>query len=178
VHCLYNKILLLHTMKWLRETYWHQLFEAGIFVKGLNSIWETTTGIFLLTALRNWFTHTIIFVSTSEFLGRSDDFPFTYAHQHIMHITPYTRVFIGAYLLFHGIMNAFLAYNLYRNRLWSYPVSMAFTTVFFLYQVYRLAHTHSPLLLVISVLDILFIILTWHEYQRQLKKQKATPENN
>src|ERR1700690_1760869 len=109
-------------MKWLRETYWHQLFEAGVFFKGLNSIWETLTGIFLLTALRNWFTHTFVYVSTQEFLGNRDDFPFTYAQTHLMQVPPNSRVFIGVYLLFHGLMNAFLSYNLYRNRLWAYPV--------------------------------------------------------
>ena|SRR6185437_10482274 len=165
-------------MKWLREKYWHELFEAGVFVKGLNSIWETITGIFLLTALRNWFTHTFIYIGTQEFLGNQRDFPFSYAEQHLMHIMPHTRVFVGVYLLFHGLMNAFLAYNLYRNRLWSYPVSMTFTSLFFMYQVFRLTRTHSLLLLVVTILDVLFIILTYHEYQRQLKKHQATKENN
>ena len=158
-------------MKWLRERYWHELFEAGVFLKGLNSIWETITGLFLLTTLRNWFAHSSVFISTSEFLGRSDDFPFTYVQHHLMHITPYTRIFIGLYLLFHGLMNAFLAYNLYRNRLWAFPISMAFTSAFFIYQVYRLAHSHSPLLLAISILDIAFIVLTYHEYRRQERRQ-------
>ncbi len=164
-------------MKWLRETYWHQLFEAGVFFKALNSTWETLTGIFLLTALRNWFTHTFIYVGVSEFLGSRDDFPFTYAQNHLMHVPPSSRVFIGVYLLFHGLMNAFLSYNLYRDRLWAFPVSMSFTSAFFIYQVYRLAHTHSPLLLVISILDIAFIVLTWHEYKRQEKKQHALKNN-
>ena len=161
----------------MRETYWHQLFEAGVFFKALNSTWETLTGIFLLTALRNWFTHTFIYVGVSEFLGSRDDFPFTYAQNHLMHVPPSSRVFIGVYLLFHGLMNAFLSYNLYRDRLWAFPVSMSFTSAFFIYQVYRLAHTHSPLLLVISILDIAFIVLTWHEYKRQEKKQHALKNN-
>jgi uncharacterized membrane protein len=160
-------------MKWLRETYWHQLFEAGVFFKGLNSAWETVTGIFLLTALRNWFTHTSIYVSTQEFLGSRDEFPFTYAHSHFAHIPPNSRVFVGVYLLFHGLLNAFLAYNLYRNRLWAYPVTVVLSSAFLAYQLYRLSHTHSPLLLVISILDILFIILTWHEYRRQLRKHAS-----
>lgn len=158
-------------MKWLRERYWHELFEAGVFFKALNSMWEIVAGVFLLTALRNWFTHTFIYVSIQEFLGRSDDFPFTYAQSHLMHVPPNSRVFIGVYLLFHGLMNAFLSYNLYRDRLWAFPVSMAFTSAFFIYQVYRLAHTHSPLLLAISILDIAFIVLTYHEYRRQQHKQ-------
>ena len=158
-------------MKWLRERYWHELFEAGVFLKALNSVWETLAGIFLLTALHNWLTRVFVSFSSSELLGDRDDFLFNYAHKHMMQFTDHTRIFVGVYLLFHGIMNAFLAYNLYRNRLWAYPVSMAFTSCFFIYQMYRLSHTHSPLLLVISILDIFFIILTYHEYRRQQRKQ-------
>ncbi|HEV8666280.1 MAG TPA: DUF2127 domain-containing protein [Candidatus Paceibacterota bacterium] len=158
-------------MRYLKETYWHQLFEAGVFFKGLNSIWETVTGIFLLTALHNWFTHTSIYISTQEFLGSRDTAPFIFAQQHLMHVPPSSRVFVGAYLLFHGLMNAFLSYNLYRDRLWAYPVSMAFTSLFFIYQIYRLMHTHSPVLLFITIVDVFFIVLTYHEYRRQLRKQ-------
>lgn len=165
-------------MRFLRERYWHELFEAGIFLKALNSVWETLAGIFLLTELRNWLTHTFVFVSTQEFLGSFDEFPFTYAQSHLMHVPPGSRVFVGVYLLFHGLVNAFLSYNLYRSRLWAYPISIALTSAFFVYQVYRLAHTHSLLLLVISALDIAFIILTWHEYKRQLHKQHAHQAQN
>jgi uncharacterized membrane protein len=165
-------------MRILKEKYWHELFEAGIFLKALNSTWETLAGIFLLTALRNWFTHTFIYVGTLEFLGSRNELPFSYAQNHLMHVPPNSRVFIGVYLLFHGLMNAFLSYNLYRNRLWAYPVSIACTSVFFIYQVYRLAHTHSPFLFAITVLDVAFVILTWHEYRRQLLKHAHAAEHN
>ncbi len=158
-------------MKWMREFYWHELFEAGVFLKALNSIWETLAGIVLLTALHNWLTRLFVIFFSSELLGDRQDFLVTYARQHLMNFSVHTRIFVGVYLLFHGIMNAFLAYNLYRNRLWAYPVSMVFSSLFLVYQVYRLLHTHSLLLLAVSVLDIAFIILTWHEYQRQMRKQ-------
>jgi uncharacterized membrane protein len=167
-------------MKPLRELYWHDLFEAGVFLKALNSVWETLAGIFLLTSLHNWLTRIFVLFSSSELLGDRDDFIFNYAHRHMMTFTDHTRIFVGVYLLFHGIMNAFLSYNLYRNRLWAYPVSIAFTSTFFIYQLYRLTHTHSAILMFVSLLDIIFIILTWHEYRRQLRKQRGhhyTPPN-
>jgi uncharacterized membrane protein len=164
-------------MKRIREIYWHDLFEAGVFLKALNSVWETLAGIFLLTSLHNWLTRVFVIFSSSELLGDRDDFFFNYAHRHMANFTDHTRIFVGVYLLFHGIMNAFLSYNLYKSRLWAYPVSMAFTSLFLVYQLYRLSHTHSLLLLVVSVLDIAFVILTWHEYQRQLRKRRAVESN-
>ncbi len=160
-------------MKRIRELYWHDLFEAGVFLKALNSVWETLAGIVLLTALHNWLTRIFVGFFSSELIESPRDFFFTYTRHHLVDFNDQTRVFVGVYLLFHGVMNAFLSYNLYKNRLWAFPISMAFSSLFFIYQIYRLMQTHSLFLLVVSLLDIAFIILTWHEYQRQLSKQHA-----
>jgi uncharacterized membrane protein len=159
----------------LKQRYWHELFEAGVFFKALNSMWEILGGIFLLTRLHSWLTHAFIFLSNSELLGDHNDFFFHFVTGQAAHLdVGSTRIFVGIYLLFHGFMNAFLAYNLYRNRLWAYPLSVAFVSLFLVYQVYRLFHTHSPLLFAITVFDIFFIILTLHEYRFQ-KRKLASP---
>jgi len=158
----------------LRELYWHDLFEAGVFLKALNSAWEMLGGFFLLTFARGALPRLVVFFSRGELLGDRDDLLFQTVMTQLNHLTAGgTRLFVGIYLLFHGVMNAFLAYNLYRSRLWAYPVSIAFVSLFLIYQLYRLMHTHSLLLLAISIFDVAFIILTWHEYKRQQKKQRA-----
>jgi uncharacterized membrane protein len=115
-----------------------------------------------------------VLFSSSQLLGDRHDLLFRIVNMQIQHLTVVnTRTFVGSYLLFHGLMNAFLAYNLYRNRLWSYPVTIGFVLVFFVYQIYRLIHTHSPVLLLVSMFDVAFIVLTWHEYRYQ-KHRRAT----
>ncbi len=159
--------------KLLSQTVWHDLFEAGIFFKALNSVWETLGGIFLLTRLHTWLTHIFVLVGKVQLLGDRDDFIFraiTTQTEHLSVVS--TRNFVGLYLLFHGLANAFLAYNLFRKHLWSYPVMIGFISLFLVYQIYRLTHTHSVVLLGVTLFDIAFIILTWHEYTYQLK-QKA-----
>jgi uncharacterized membrane protein len=158
----------------LRELYWHELFEAGVFLKALNSIWELLGGIFLLTFARGAVPRLIVFFSRTELLGDRDDLLFRTVMTQLTHLNAGgTRIFVGVYLLFHAVMNAFLAYNLYRDRLWAFPVSITFTSLFLIYQLYRLSHTHSLLLLAISIFDIAFIVVTYHEYKRQQKKQHA-----
>ncbi len=120
--------------RFLKLQIWHYFFEAGIALKVINSVWETSVGLYLLSHL----------------------------HHHSS-----MRAFIGVYLLFQGILNAFLAYNLFRNRLWAYQVTLGFTGLFVLYQIYRFSHTHSLLLLGLTLFDIVFMVLTWHEYQYQ-----------
>jgi len=161
-------------MRYLKEIYWHDLFEAGVFLKALNSVWEMFGGIFLLAFARGALPRIVVFFSRSELLGDRDDLLFRSIMMQLNHLSVGgTRTFVGVYLLFHGVMNAFLAYNLYRSRLWAYPVSMAFVSLFLVYQLYRLTHTHSLLLLAISIFDVAFIVLTYHEYRRQQKKQHA-----
>ena len=162
----------------LNQKYWHELFEAGVAFKALNSIWEVLGSIFLLTRLHSWLTHAFVYLSNSELLGDHDDALFHFINSQVAHLdVASTRTFVGLYLLFHGFMNAFLAYNLYRNRLWAYPFSIAFTSLFLVYQLYRLAHTHSPLLLFITILDVFFIILTVHEYRFQKEKQRLKKQS-
>lgn len=154
------------------QHFWHELFEAGVLLKALNSLWETAAGIFILSSthqfIRNWF----VFFSREEYVGGGrDDFVFRYITEHLNQLSVSTKNFVGLYLLFHGLLNMFLAYNLYKNRLWAYPFSMGVTSLFLVYQIYRLLHTHSPVLLLITIFDIAFIYLTWHEYNYQKRRR-------
>lgn len=159
----------------LTKDIWHDLFEAGVALKGVNSVWETLGGLFLLTRLHSWLAYIFVFFSRHQLLGERDDFIFSIISSQIHRLDVVSvRTFVGIYLLFHGIMNAFLAYNLYRNRLWAYPVMIAFISIFLVYQIYRLAHLFSLTLLVVTFFDIVFIVLTWHEY----KAQKAKHQQN
>jgi uncharacterized membrane protein len=160
--------------RFFKQKIWHDLFEAGVAIKAINSIWQMLGGVFLLTHLHTWVTRFFIFVSNSQLLGDKDDFLFRLIHSQIEHLNVVSvRTFVGLYLLFHGVMNVFLAYNLFRNRLWAYPTTIAFVSIFLVYQLYRLSHTHSILLLAVSVFDVLFIIVTWHEYRYQKKRRLA-----
>jgi len=163
--------------RFLKQKYWHELFEAGVALKAFNSVWETAGGILLLTGLHSWLSRGFVFITSSTFFGERNEFIFRVLDSQLHHLNVVsTRTFVGAYLLFHGIMNAFLAYNLYRNRLWAYPTMIVFSSIFFVYQVFRLLHTHSLMLLAVSVFDIAFIILTWHEWRHQTHKRQRAAE--
>ncbi len=160
--------------RFLTRHIWHDLFEAGISLKAINSIWETLAGIFLLTRLHVWLIH----FSRIQVLGDRDDFIFRFLSNQIHHLDIVSvRTFVGIYLLFHGLLNAFLAYNLFKNRLWAYPVMVGFSALFLLYQVYRLVHTPSALLLAVTIFDSAFIGLTLHEYEYQKKKRSSEPSS-
>jgi uncharacterized membrane protein len=76
-----------------------------------------------------------------------------------------TQYFTSIYLLSHGVIKAFLIVGLLREKLWYYPVTIVVFVSFIVYQLYRFNHTHSIWLLLITLLDIIVIWLTWHEYR-------------
>jgi uncharacterized membrane protein len=148
--------------------FWHQLFEAGVFLKALNAVWEIALGIFLLANTHPMLRNHFIFLSREEFLGGRDDALFRIVTEQLNHFSVSARSFAGIYLFLHGLLNVFLAYNLYKKRLWAYPTTMGIISLFLVYQVYRLFHTHSLILLCVTVFDVAFVILTWYEYRAQL----------
>ncbi len=163
--------------RFLKQKYWHELFEAGVALKAFNSVWEIAGGLLLLTRLHSWLSHLIVVATSYVLVGERHEFIVHLLDTQLQHLNVVsTRTFVGIYLLFHGIMNAFLAYNLYRNRLWAYPTMIVFISIFFVYQLYRLMHTHSLTLLAVSIFDILFIILTWHEWRHQAHKRQRALE--
>lgn len=82
------------------------------------------------------------------------------------HLTRGVTVFAASYLLWHGIVKIGLVTALLLKRRWAYPSAIAAFFLFLVYQLYRYSHTHSPELLVLSIVDVLVIILTWIEYRR------------
>jgi uncharacterized membrane protein len=151
-----------------KRKFWHELFEAGIALKGLNSLWEGVAGLILLLSAHPIFHNWFISFTREEYVGGGrDDQLFRFAAEHLNHLSVSTRDFAGIYLLMHGVLNVFLVYNLYRDRRWAYPLTMGVLGIFLIYQAYRLAHTHSIILICTMIFDLCFIGLTWHEWHYQ-----------
>ncbi|MBP9822108.1 MAG: DUF2127 domain-containing protein [Candidatus Pacebacteria bacterium] len=148
------------------EHYLRNIFEVGIFLKGINGIWETAVGA------------SILFVGSPRLISFIDLFDrmelFQHSHYGMLGIgmgllqgVGGAKTFIALYFLIHGLVNIFLSIQLYRNRLWAYLVTMGAMSILVVYQMHRIFLYHSKLLTVVTLVDALFIILTWHEYRHQ-----------
>ena len=71
------------------------------------------------------------------------------------------------YLLIHGAIKVLIVAGLLLNKRWSYPISIAFLTVFIAYQVYRLSVHYSIVLLILTLYDCLLVVFIWHEYRHR-----------
>ena len=152
------------------ERYWHAFFKFGIFIKGFNGIWETGSGLAILliskTGLGGWF----YLLAQNELLEDPHDSFINFFIQILQTASASAAIFAAVYILFHGVLNLFLAIQLYRNKLWAYIFTLWAMSAFLVYQIYRVVLHHSSILIVLTVFDIIFIILTWHEYLHQKNK--------
>lgn len=90
----------------------------------------------------------------------------------IEHMSLDTTTFAIFYLLFWGIVDdVFLSINILRDRLWAFPLSLTLITLFVLYEIYRVLHTHSWVLTGVIVIDFTIFYLVAKEYQNVRKRQ-------
>lgn len=147
------------------EHYWHSVFKFGVFIKGLNGIWETISGFSILliskTTLSSWF----YLLARKEIFEDPNDRFSNFVIQLLQTTSAGTKTFAAIYIIFHGFLNMFLAIQLYRDRHWAYLVTIGATVTFIIYQIHRVVVHHSIFLLALTIFDIFFVVLAWHEYK-------------
>jgi len=146
-----------------------KVFEVGILLKGINGLLETLGGLFLLlispdtvNSFINWLTH-------SELKSDPHDFISNYLVHWSRDLSKGTLVFLGLYLLAHGIAKLVLVIEILRERLWAYIGLIVLTIFFIIYQTYEIIFTHSIGMILLTVFDIIIVYLTTVEYGRQKK---------
>ena len=151
----------------------HGLFELAILVKGIDGVLETAGGVLL------WFVpfHTIDslvkLLTVRELSDEPDDW-FAHTLRHAAEsISVGTKTYASVYLISHGVLKVFLVYFLWREKLWAFPVAIAFILVFIGYQLYRYTHTHSVAILVFATIDIAVTWFIWREYAARLRLARA-----
>ncbi len=157
-------------MKDTLERYWHTTFELGVLLKAFNGVWEIISGVAVLFISRATLSRWVDVLAQRELAEDPRDV-LTNAISHSLQTAPAgAMTFAGIYILFHGLLNIFLVVQLYRKKLWAYIFTIWAISISVVYQIYRISLHHSPLLSLLTILDILFVVLTWHEYLHQKKK--------
>jgi uncharacterized membrane protein len=148
-----------------REKYLHRTFEIGVILKGIDGALEVLGGGLLLALSPSRITHLFLALTRPE-LAEGPHGRIAHLLFHAPHgLTAYSRHFLAAYLLSHGIVKIVLVVELLRRRLWAYPASIAVFALFIVYQLYHLSHVYSTGMVVLTVLDVGVVLLTWHEYR-------------
>ena len=162
---VFKPCILVGMAKWFAQKYWHELFEIAVALKGFNGIWETISGLLFLLVSKATLAGWLTAIFSNELLEDPSDNFIQFLSQALQGLSTNTKTFAALYILFHGLLNIYLAVELYRDRHWAYLVAIGAMLAFIPYQLYRISLHHSLLLAALTLFDGLFIILTWHEYK-------------
>ena len=156
----------------LQEKYYRGTFIGFNIFKALEAGAQILLGFLLLFTTS--VTRVVLFFTGRELGQDPTDFIATRV-QSFLQSTPHLQLFGAIYMLGFGVLKVLLIWGLLKKRLWVYPVALWFVIVMLVLQVVKLYATHPILLVYLTILDLIFLVLTWHEYQ-YLKHQGSTPE--
>ena len=140
------------------------LFDVSLILKGVFSVIEIAGGIAAYFVSQQFLIDLANLLTRGELSEDPRDFIANFLVQSAHAYAASSQTFIAFYLISHGAIKLWLIDGLLRKRLWYYPVALIVFTLFIAYQLYRFTYTHSLWLIFLTVLDLIVIVLTWHEY--------------
>lgn len=156
------------SLKWVE----HEIFRAGITIKGIDGLLELIGGVLLWLVKPETMNHAVRFLFQHELSRDPHDFLAT----HVLHATQTlegeNKIFAELFLLSHGLIKIIIVTALWLDQLWAYPLALLIFSAFGVYQTYRWTHTHSFFLALLTIFDVLIVYLTWVEYQTQKKARE------
>ncbi|HEY5220614.1 MAG TPA: DUF2127 domain-containing protein [Candidatus Paceibacterota bacterium] len=153
-----------------REEEIHEVFDITLVLKGAHALIETIGGLLLYAVSAA----SIIHVATFFVQGEIREDPHDIVANYFLHMAETlggsSKSFAAIYLLGHGIINGAIVIALWKEKMWAYPVSLVVLGAFIAYQMYLLTLGFSLWLTAFTILDIVIVILVWHEYGVMKKK--------
>jgi uncharacterized membrane protein len=123
--------------------------------------------IFLAIVLLKFIGIDIVDVITTllshEIVTDPDDVLFAFLTTFSEHWSLIITYFLPIYLAFWGVTDVFLSIAMLKKMRWAFPVSLGCIGLFVLYEIYRVMHTHSLMLLWIIFVDIVIMYVIHQE---------------
>jgi uncharacterized membrane protein len=151
--------------KFLDEKNIHLAFEVSLILKGVIALFEIIGGIMAYFISQHFLLQVVLAITQDELSEDPKDFIAHYLIQSAQDLSVSSQHFAAFFLFSHGAIKMFLIVGLLQKKLWFYPAAIVVFGLFIVYQLYRFSFTHSAWLLVITLLDIVVIWLTRHEWK-------------
>lgn len=149
----------------LNEKTTHLIFQLTLLCKAVFAVAEIVAGIGAYFVTQEFVFGLVDRVARLDLFRHPHDLVANHLYASAQHFSVSTRNFTAAYLLSHGVVKLWLIVGLLREKLWYYPLAIAVFGLFVVYQLYRFTLSHSPWLILITVIDVIVIALTLHEYR-------------
>ncbi len=149
----------------------HIIFRISIALKFIDGILEVFASLLLSIFTSQVIASIVQIIFAHELANDPNDFIANYLIQTSLNISNNAQLFAAIFLLIHGLIKIILSLGLWYEKVKFYPISAFVLTALIIYQTYRFTHTHSIILFLLTLIDILIVILIWVEYTR-LKNKK------
>jgi uncharacterized membrane protein len=158
----------------INERQIHRVFETALILKALHSLMEIVGGI-LLAGVSTGTLLKVAEVLTSRELHED---PNDLIANYILHLARTFSIDAKAatvfFLLSHGTVKLILVLSVMRGFSWAYPAFMLALGLLIAIQTFQLSHQVSLVLLAVTVLDVIVLALTWHEYRLLRGRQRIS----
>ncbi len=142
----------------------HRVLELGLIIKGFDAVLEMIGGFILWFASSVTFDQWVISLTQHELVEDPQDKVALFLRQAAPQLSADAHLFGSAYLVIHGLAKVVLITGLLRGKLWAYPATFGFLSLFIAYQIYRLSYNFSIGLLMLTFFDVIFALLILREY--------------
>jgi uncharacterized membrane protein len=142
-----------------------RLFIVAVLIKGIDGVLGMIGGIILAVVRPETWDHIAAALTMHELARDPNDFLANAVLHFVNHLSVDSLAFAAGYLFVHGALKTFLFVMLLIGRHWSYPVGIAFLTVFVGYTVYRLTLHWSWILVVFLAFDLFTIFIVFREWR-------------
>jgi uncharacterized membrane protein len=147
-----------------------RVFVVTISIKAFNGIVELIAAFALALTSKDFLINMFSSYISEEFVSEPHDIFTNIIISFASHLRPDTQHFVIAYIAIHGFINIGLALALFGKHVRAYWASMAVLIIFIFYQIYRCSHTHSIVLGIFIILDILTVFLIHYECKKLVDK--------
>lgn len=157
----------------IKEKHLRFLFYIGIWIKGLDGLVEAAAGIVLLTVGPNFINSEVSRFVHNELTEEPHSLIANFFLKH-GNISVEAAAFAAILLLARGIIKLIVVSAVFRKKLWAYPAAIIVFGLLVIYQMYFYLQSHSLFLLGLSIIDLIVIALTVHEYSVLLRINRET----
>ena len=143
----------------------HLFFVVSLWVKAVDAVIELGGGVAAFFVSKQFLLSAAFWLFKNELAEDPHDLIANAVLHSVHHLSGNFQTFAAMYLLVHGAIKLWLIIGLLRERLWYYPVALVVFVLFIVYQLYRYTLTGSVWMIVLTILDLIVIALTWHEWR-------------
>jgi uncharacterized membrane protein len=157
-----------------REAQLRRIFQIALVLKAAHSVFEIVGGVMLFLTSPEAILALATMLTNAELIEDPDDRIANTILGAAEKLSAADLRSATFFLLSHGAVKLFLVSAVMLEYAWAYPAFMIALAGLILYQTYQLAHGLSLALLALTIIDLIVLWLTWHEY-RLIRRGRASP---